>query len=55
MTPDEILAIKPRLLTQKQRERYFENGFILLENFVPEATLERLRAVTEAMVEKSRA
>lgn len=55
MTPDEILSLEPRILTQKQRERYFEDGFILLEKFVPEATLERLRAVTDEMVERSRA
>lgn len=54
MTPDEILSIAPKILTQKQRERYFEDGFILLEKLLPDAWTERLRAVTEQMVEESR-
>jgi len=55
MTPDDILSIKPKVLTQKQREFYFENGYLLLENLLPEAWIGRLRAATEEMVEKSRA
>ena len=55
MTPDEILSIKPLILTQKQRERYFEDGYILAERVIPEQWVERLRAVTEQMVEESRA
>ena len=54
MTPDEILSIKPKVLTQTQRERYFEDGFILLEKFLPDDWVQRLRAVTEQMVEESR-
>ena len=30
MTPEQVLSIKPRVLTQKQREFYFENGYLLL-------------------------
>lgn len=55
MTPEEILSHKPRALTQKQRESYFENGYILLERIIPEEWLEKLRAVTEEMVDRSRA
>ncbi len=54
MTPEEILAIKPRVLTQKQREFYFENGYILLEKFLPDSWIERLRTATDEMVDKSR-
>ena len=28
MTPDDILAHPPRVLTQAQRERYFATGFL---------------------------
>ena len=35
MTPEQILSIKPKVLTQKQREFYFENGYILLEKLLP--------------------
>jgi len=54
MTPEEILSNPPRVLTQKQRESYFENGYILLERIVPDEWIERLRAVTEEMVNRSR-
>ena len=36
MTPDQVLSIKPKILTQKQREFYFENGYILLEKLLPD-------------------
>lgn len=55
MTPEQILSLPPRVLTQKQRERYFEDGFILLEAIVPKPWLERLRAATDELVERSRA
>ena len=54
MTPEQILSIPPRVLTQQQRERYFEDGCILLERFLPDQWVERLRTVTEQMVEESR-
>src|SRR3990170_4258428 len=54
MTPEDVLSIKPKVLTQKQREFYFENGFILLEKFLPDSWVERLRAATEEMANKSR-
>ena len=54
MTPEQVLSIKPRILTQKQREFYFENGYILLEKFLSDSWIERLRATTDEMVDRSR-
>jgi ectoine hydroxylase-related dioxygenase (phytanoyl-CoA dioxygenase family) len=54
MTPEQVLAQKPKVLTQKQREFYFENGYILLEKFLSDHWIERLRAATEEMVDRSR-
>ncbi len=54
MTPEEILSIPPRVLTQKQRESYFEDGHILVENAISMAWVERLRGATNAMIEQSR-
>ena len=54
MTPEQILSIKPKVLTQKQRESYFENGYILLKKFLPDSWIERLRATTDEMVDRSR-
>ncbi|HUR72922.1 MAG TPA: phytanoyl-CoA dioxygenase family protein, partial [Sporichthya sp.] len=54
-TLDDILATEPRVLTRAQRESYFENGYLLVERAVPPDWIERLRAATQEMVERSRA
>ncbi len=54
MKPDEILKHAPKVLTQAQREFYFENGYLLLENFVGQDWLDRLWQVTDGFIEKSR-
>lgn len=54
MTPEDILSQPARILSQKQRESYFENGYLLLESIVPKDIVERLRAVTTSMVDQSR-
>jgi ectoine hydroxylase len=54
MTPEQILAIPPRVLTQAQREFYFSEGYILLEAIIGDEWVKKLRAATEEMVERSR-
>lgn len=54
MTPEQILAIPPRVLTQAQREFYFTEGYILLERVIGDDWLAKLRAATEELVERSR-
>ncbi|MBM3516878.1 MAG: phytanoyl-CoA dioxygenase family protein [Alphaproteobacteria bacterium] len=54
MTPEQVLATPPRLLSQAQREFYFTNGYLLVEALVPAEVLARVREVTAAMVERSR-
>ena len=54
MSPEEILATPPRVLTQAQRAAYFETGYLMVERLLPDDLLERLRAVTAAFVEESR-
>lgn len=54
MTPEQILDVPPKVLTQAQRESYFENGYVLLESIVPMDWIEKVRAVTDEMVERSR-
>ncbi|MCY3784837.1 MAG: phytanoyl-CoA dioxygenase family protein [Chloroflexi bacterium] len=54
MTPEQILSHPPRVLTQAQRESYFEKGYLLVENVVPDEWIERLRDVTNDFVERSR-
>jgi len=55
MTPEDILTNKPLVLTQEQREFYFQNGYLLAERVIPQEWVERLLQVTDEMVESSRA
>jgi hypothetical protein len=54
MTPEHVLAIKPKILTQAQREAYFNDGFLLVERAIGEEWLRKLRAATDELVERSR-
>ena len=54
MTPEEILSYPARVLTQAQREHYFEHGYVGVESLVPEDILCELQAVTNEFVEASR-
>jgi ectoine hydroxylase-related dioxygenase (phytanoyl-CoA dioxygenase family) len=54
MTPEAILKIPPRVLTQAQREHYFREGYILLEKIIGDEWIRKLRAATEELVERSR-
>jgi ectoine hydroxylase-related dioxygenase (phytanoyl-CoA dioxygenase family) len=54
MTPEQVLAIPPRVLTQAQREFYFSEGYILLEKIIGDDWLKKLRDATEELVERSR-
>ena len=55
MEPEKVLAHSPRILTQEQREFYFDQGYLVLEQIIPQAWMDRLNAVTEEFVERSRA
>lgn len=55
MTPEEILDLPPRVLSQRQRESYFENGYVLVESVVPAALLKALQEQTEQVLDDSRA
>jgi ectoine hydroxylase len=54
MTPEQILDIPPRVLTQAQREFYFSEGYVLLERIIADDWLVKLRAATDELVERSR-
>jgi ectoine hydroxylase-related dioxygenase (phytanoyl-CoA dioxygenase family) len=55
MLVDKIRRAPAKVLTEEQRESYWEKGYLLLERLIPEEWLERLRAATDEMVERSRA
>ena len=54
MTPDTILAHPARVLTQTQREFYFEEGYLCLPAAIDADWLARLRAGIDTLVERSR-
>ncbi len=55
MKPEEILKEPARVLSQAQREKYFTDGFVSVEQIVPRDTLAELQRVTTEFQDKSRA
>ena len=55
MQIDAILSHPARVLSQNQREVYFDDGFISVEEILPKQTLNALQQVTAAFQDKSRA
>jgi ectoine hydroxylase-related dioxygenase (phytanoyl-CoA dioxygenase family) len=55
MTPDAILAQPSLVLTDAQRRRYFETGYLAAEGVIPAAALQRLIELSDAFIEASRA
>jgi len=54
MRKEQILAKSPLVLTQAQREHYFDFGYLVLPKFVDDAWLKRLNEVTGEFIEESR-
>src|SRR5687767_4776429 len=55
MNDERVLERSPLVLDRRARERYFEDGFLVVPGYVGAAWLDRLRAVVAAKVEESRA
>ena len=54
MVPENVLAIPPKVLTQKPREFYFEYGYFLLEGMISDTSIASLRAATTEVINESR-
>jgi len=54
MDPEQILQHPARILSQEQRESFFDNGYLLVEEIIPAEWVDRLIEVTDGMVERSR-
>ena len=54
MTPDQILSHPPNFLTPAQRAAFFEQGYLCLPDFVPDALLARMRAGMRAAMARTR-
>ncbi|MEK9671770.1 MAG: phytanoyl-CoA dioxygenase family protein [Rhodospirillaceae bacterium] len=54
MLPEDILKEPARVLTQKQREHYFETGYLVVERLIPEDVIDAINDVTGVWIERSR-
>ena len=54
MTPQQVLSQSPRVLTQAQREFYFENGYVGVEKLIDREWVDRLRQLTVEFLDCSR-
>jgi len=54
MKTEQILLQAPKVLSQFQRNFYFEQGYVLIEGFVLYDEVQLLREVTQELVERSR-
>ena len=54
MRAEDVMRQPLNVLTEAQRRRYFRDGYLVLENYVPQHWLGRLRAATEELLDRSR-
>lgn len=54
MSPEEILAHPAKVLTQSQREHYFEHGYVGVASLVPADVIAELVNVTNEFIDASR-
>ena len=54
MKPEDILSHPPRILSQEQREFYFDDGYLHLDSFISGEWLDRLWEVTDRYIDESR-
>jgi ectoine hydroxylase-related dioxygenase (phytanoyl-CoA dioxygenase family) len=54
MKTEDILKDKPTVLTEAQRASYFKNGYLVIENYVPESWLVRVKAAMTEVIDRSR-
>ena len=54
MTPEDILKHETRMLTQTQRESYFESGYVSSEGLIPKEWLDAVRGASDECLEDSR-
>jgi ectoine hydroxylase-related dioxygenase (phytanoyl-CoA dioxygenase family) len=54
MLVEDVRRIPPKIPTEEQRESYFSSGYLLVEEIISSEWLDRLRAITDELIERSR-
>ena len=54
MTPEQVLQTPPKVLSERQRVSYYDDGYLLVEKAIDDHWLARLRTATDEMVMSSR-
>ena len=54
MTPADILALTPKVLSREQQQSYFDDGYVLLDGLLGREWLDRIASVSERFIEASR-
>ena len=53
MTPEQILSHPPKILSQEQREDYFDLGYVKVEGLIPKNTLVELRRMIDKVLDQA--
>ena len=53
MRKEDILNVAPRLLTNRQREEYFERGFLTITDIVSDSWVEKLQSTSKKFLRAS--
>ena len=51
MSPEQILSHPPKVLSQEQREDYFDLGYVKVEGLIPKNTLVKLRRMIDKVLD----
>ena len=53
MRKEDILNVAPRLLTDRQREEYFERGFLTITDIISKSWVEKLQSTSQKFLRAS--
>jgi hypothetical protein len=54
MRDEDVLRRPPAVLTAARRDAYFRTGYLAAEGLIPRAWLDRLRALSDEFLERSK-
>jgi len=54
MNKHDVMATKPKVLDDRQREAFFEKGYLVINEFLDQKWLDRIWEVTNSIIEQSK-